>query len=456
MNGSKKSSVASSSVYMSANENIELESIPASSSDLQKHIKSESHSEKINEAKDEVETEIDAEDVATPLLSQPTETPQIPMSPSDLARMEEIENTFTIDEFTINYREEDNKEGVSLVGDVDRAESQQERTQIVEMLLRILELSRDYIEFVLAGIFLFLFLIFMVGVLPKCFHSLYYDEYALSRSGLTGRVDDTQVYEPGWHFMSPWNEWIKFHKTAHAIRLNDLKVFTTDQLMVKVSFSLYYFLEKNSIGKLYRTLGEKYKTVIHKVCLSEIINTAQTFSIEDFRTNRYTVKNTLKARLSDRLRTDYGINLFDLYFDRINFDKVINDLNLKRVMNQILNEKAEFEKLTAVTYKETDVLVNILNNEALVIKQDATNNGSLGVMKIEQAKYDRIIESTHIEGLKNNFESLNIADLQHKMSFCWVNSLVYNQKIKYYPNNRVNETDIAGYSAFNAAMSLML
>jgi len=239
---------------MSANENIELESVPASSSDLHRHIKSESHAETINETRDE------DEDVATPLLSQPSGPAQIPMSASDLDRMEEIETTFAID---TTYREIDNKEGVSLVGsgDVDNVESQ-ERPQATEMLLRLKELAQDYIEFVIGGVLLFLLMIVAVVVLPKYFHSLYYDEYALARSGLTGRVDDSYVYEPGWHFMSPWNEWInsyvyepgwhfmspwnewiKFYKTAHAVRLNDLKVYTTDQLMVKASFGIYYFLE---------------------------------------------------------------------------------------------------------------------------------------------------------------------------------------------------------------------
>ncbi len=235
MDDSKKSSVASSSLYMSANENIELESVPASSSDLHRHIKSESLAETINETRDE------DEDVVTPLLSQPSGPAQIPMSASDLDRMEEIETTFAID---TTYREIDNKEGVSLVGsgDVDNVESQ-ERPQATEMLLRLKELAQDYIEFVIGGVLLFLLMIVAVVVLPKCFHSLYYDEYALARSGLTGRVDDSYVYEPGWHFMSPWNEWIKFYKTAHAVRLNDLKVYTTDQLMVKASFGIYYFLE---------------------------------------------------------------------------------------------------------------------------------------------------------------------------------------------------------------------
>ncbi len=187
-----------------------------------------------------------------------------------------------------------------------------------------------------------------------------------------------------------------------------------------------------------------------------MINLAQAFSIEDFRTKRASIKRTIKSRLTDRLKTDYGIRLFDIYLDSVKFDKVINDLNLKRVINDILNEKEEFVKEIELTYAETQVLVTDLNNKAAVLTENANNNATLGVMRAEKANYDRIIESAHIIGLKENFDGLNIVDNKHKMSFCWVNSLVYNEKIKYHQNNRVNETNISGFSAFSAAMSMML
>ncbi len=215
---------------MSANEDIELESLQASSNHLQKIAKNDPHAETINEIKEEA-------DVETPLLQQTSDPSRIPISPSDLSRMEIIETTFTID------NENDDKEAVSLIGDPENLQPEDSRSQLAEILLRIKELAQDYIEFVIGGVVLFLLMIIILVILPQCFHSLYFDEYALSRSSLTGRVDDTYVYEPGWHFVSPWNEWIKFYKTAHAVRLNDLNVYTTDQLLVKASFSIYYFLE---------------------------------------------------------------------------------------------------------------------------------------------------------------------------------------------------------------------
>jgi len=37
--------------------------------------------------------------------------------------------------------------------------------------------------------------------------------------------------------------WIKFQKTAHTIRFNELPLFTTDKLQVNASFTIFYFLK---------------------------------------------------------------------------------------------------------------------------------------------------------------------------------------------------------------------
>lgn len=470
MDGSKKSSFTSSNTFMSANEDIEMDSMPASTSDLNKFIKRESKAETINEEIKETEMAVDENvDVDTPLLlggvqMDENNTP-IPMSPSDLDRLAEIEQTFQING---DYRDEQvslvHSMATSVDNNLDNIESQQRpinRNQSIEMFLtvqflRLVELARDYWKFVIAGVLLAVFSLVALVLLPKCFHSLYYDEYALARSSLTGKVDDKWVYEPGWHLMSPFNEWIIFKKTVHSVQLNNLQVYTTDQLMVKTSFEIYYFLDKDSIGKLYRKLGDQYRVTIYKVCLSSVINSAQEFSISQFRSNRNEIKNHIKSRLTTKLRDEYGIEVFDLYLKDIDFDRVINALNLKRIMNVIWNEKALADKKTAIIYAETDVLVVALRNEAFEITENANNKGEFEVMKIEQTNYDRSLEMTHIEGLKANLEGLDIEDVKHKMSFCWVNSLVYNDKIRMYQNNRVNETSVVGYGAFNAAVSMML
>ena len=57
------------------------------------------------------------------------------------------------------------------------------------------------------------------------------------------------------------------------------------------------FVSKNQIGKLYRNHGSEYHEVIYKVCKNEVLNQAQTFSLDDFRKNRPAIKESIKEKL---------------------------------------------------------------------------------------------------------------------------------------------------------------
>lgn len=101
------------------------------------------------------------------------DTALLPMSPSGLERNQEIDETFGVDG---DFETEVNSllEG----GEVPTSEhaERQSNALFVEMFRRILELGRDYIEFVIFGFIMLLLLFLGVFVLPNCFHSLYYDE----------------------------------------------------------------------------------------------------------------------------------------------------------------------------------------------------------------------------------------------------------------------------------------
>lgn len=471
----KKSSITSGSEYMSANE-IEMTSMKESSSDLQKSTlkPSESKHETINEdildetineaAKEESTTEDkdkeekdDEVDEETPLFNK---TEDIPISPSTELRNEEIETTFSVPDYYEPEGEpgEENEllesvRGSRQIEQLEIEESQSPRDLILE---RLMSVFKDYMVFVIVGALLVVFFLFAIMVLPKCFFSLYYDEYALSRSTFTGKVDDTLVYEPGWYIMSPFNEWIKFKKSIHSIKMNNLRVFTTDQLMVQINIAVYYFLDKEKIGKLYRMLGSDYEKTIFHVSKSELLNAAQEFSISDFRSHRTHVKNYLKTKLKRKLKDDYGIDMFEIYLEKISFDKLINNINLKNVMNQILNEKAEHEKATALVYKNTQVQVIKLKNLAREINSMAIQNGTYGIINPEKANFDKIIELQHIAGLKNNTDGLGFTDQKKKISFCWMNSLVYNDKIIFFDSESTNPNAESELTPYNNGLSLSI
>jgi len=455
---SKKSSLTSGSVYMSANE-IELGSMKESSSDLNKQPpKSDSHTEKIDEVNEEttnvaVVSFVEEGDDRTEPNEQDTllQTPeaQIPISASQEIRSQEIETTFTVQPDLDSSEEE-------IETLLNHPNNEEQRSPAADVLLRMRELFADYAIFIVGAFFLLLFFIFLVGILPHCFHSLYYDEYALSKSSLTGKVDDKEVYGPGWHFMSPFNEWIKFRKTEHTVRIMNVEIYTTDQLMVRLSMAIYYFLDKKNIGKLYRTLGSSYVPTIYNVCKSEMINLAHEFSIVDFRTRRAYIKTYLKKGINKKLKEKYGINLFDVFLEQIQFDKTINNINLKNVMNDIYNEKAMADKDTAVAYQETKVIVKRLQNEARAVTSVAKLNSTYEVLKIEKAQYDRVIELTHCDGLSNNYKELGFDSQVNKISFCWMNQLVYNEKIRFHTPTAAHTKGNDSQALYSSLISLSL
>lgn len=305
-------------------------------------------------------------------------------------------------------------------------------------------------------IFIATSLILIMSVAPHFFFTLEYDQYALARNKWTGTLDDKHVYEPGWYILLPWKEWIIFQKTVHTISLNKIDIYSTDQMKMKISFLVYYFLDKRHIGKLYRAHAMDYHQVVYKVCQSEIINHAQKFSIKQFRTIRPEIQQFISDELTDRLSRDYGVTLYRFFLNEIQFDKVINDINLQSILNNIYNEKAEYDKNTAIALTETERQVKEYKNLARIINVSARLNGTYGVTKLAEADYDRVIQLEHSENLSKNYKGLDITDDASKMSYCWMNSLVYNKKIKFYEPSQDQQTSKQPDSPYFDPISIMV
>lgn len=462
---SKKSSLTSGSVYASAEDEIEIEMADlkqSNHSDLNKFIKnSESHPEGILESENEdneskevdtgfgkeeekdigpVEQEEEEEEQSEdkPLLEETT--PLTGVQPD--TEVDASSNENLTDEEDLEVQRE------LLAQNTEEVPTNTLRSRLEGLSS---EMKEKLMIAAFVGIAIPIFILTAI-VLSNCFLSLYYDEYALARSTLTNKVDDKTVYGPGWHFVSPFTEWIKFYKTVHTINFKGLEISTTDQLKVTASFAIYYFLDKEKIGKIYRTHDIHYGQVIYRICKSSLINHAQEFAIKDFRSRRMEIKTYLKEKIKLRLKEE-GINLFNIYMEEISFDKLINEINLKSIMNKIYNEKAEAEKTTALIHKQTEVEVTVYKNKARAAYGIAKQNGTYGTLQPEKTNYERTVELVHIKGLKESMDGLGFSSLKEKISFCWYNSLVYNDKIKYWHPNDFNKVD-SPLSPYNNHMSI--
>ena len=169
------------------------------------------------------------------------------------------------------------------------------------------------------------------------------------------------------------------------------------------------------------------------------MNAGQTFSITDYRSKRFHIRRILKEKLTRRLRSDYYVNVLDIYFDELNFDTEINQINLLRTISLIINEKAEHEKTTQITIAETNLQVNKLKNEAYLVLETAKSKTENEVLKIVEKDAEVKIEFENLQGMSKNMQDLNFYKnsgatqpkdtLQRIISYCYLTSLIHSNNV---------------------------
>ena len=176
------------------------------------------------------------------------------------------------------------------------------------------------------------------------------------------------------------------------------------------------------------------------------MNEGQKFSIEDFKTKRSKIKEYLKEKLAARLKKDYLMDLFDLYFSDLKFTPEIDKLNLLRMLNGIYNEKAIYERITNVTIAETKLQIESIKNEARLILSQAEANAYNETLKKEKINYEFRLEWAHSNMLNNSLDQLGFYQQDKQtvnkqfiskriLSFCYLSSLINHDKLVFYSRN---------------------
>lgn len=192
--------------------------------------------------------------------------------------------------------------------------------------------------------------------------------------------------------------------------------------------------------KFYRKFGNGYKKILHSICKSELLNFGLKFSIDDFRTNRVKIRTYLKEKLKQKLENEYLVDFFELYFDKIKFTSEINRLNLLRMLNGIYNERAVYDKQSNLTRAETELQVQIFKNKANEILEKAKTEANNLVIKKQETDSIVRLEFVHLNGLNTSVYGLDLFksykpiqssnETQKVLSFCYLNSLINNDKIR--------------------------
>lgn len=176
------------------------------------------------------------------------------------------------------------------------------------------------------------------------------------------------------------------------------------------------------------------------------MNEGSKFSIVDYRTKRLHVRSYLKERIAKKLQDFYYVKLFDLYMDKLEFLKEINDLNLLVMLNGIYNEKEGAVKKEKVVVAETNNLVNSIKNEASLVLKTAELEANFTKIKIEEINSEQKLEFTYLKVIDKSLKELKFKqpsqaisrnESQRILSFCYLSSLTNtNTTVNYYSPNK--------------------
>ncbi|CAF0715865.1 unnamed protein product [Brachionus calyciflorus] len=282
----------------------------------------------------------------------------------------------------------------------------------------------------------------MIFAINSFLYPVEYHEIGIVESKITGKLHD-EAFNSGLNFYYPWFNLITFDRTVQSIELNETKIFSTDKLQIRVWFKVYYKLNPKKLVEFYRKFGKDYSNLLRSICQSELQILGQKFSIDTYRTSRLRVRSYFTENLKKRLENDYMISFFNLYMDTIKFTKEINRLNLVRVLTDISKEKAEHEKTTNLTVVETVRQVRFLKNQAKEIIESAKLKAKNQVLKMSQIDFDYKLELAHLDGFSKSIAQLNLNrksqnDTQKALSFCYLSSLINNEKVRIIqPNDQI-------------------
>jgi hypothetical protein len=174
------------------------------------------------------------------------------------------------------------------------------------------------------------------------------------------------------------------------------------------------------------------------------MNSGVAFSLDEYRKNRTEIRVFLREKLRATLESKYHVKMLDLYMGRIVFSRTIDNLNLLRMLNGIFNEQASYVKETNLIRAETNMKINELKNEVKYTIASAQSNAENQITKLGKINKYRTLELAHLTGLNNSLNQLsfNVAagqkvDIQKAMSFCYANSLVNNENVRFIDTNKL-------------------
>jgi regulator of protease activity HflC (stomatin/prohibitin superfamily) len=147
-----------------------------------------------------------------------------------------------------------------------------------------------------AGLFVYFF-----G--SRMFWTVQPGERAIVFKPYTIGLDKTNVYEPGFHVIAPWNKMI-IYNIMEQTREERMEVLDKNSLSISMDVSIRYNPIYKKIGDLHETFGQNYSDVlIIPEVRSAVRSVTGRYTAEEiFSTKRMEVENTIKEETAKILK----------------------------------------------------------------------------------------------------------------------------------------------------------
>lgn len=303
----------------------------------------------------------------------------------------------------------------------------------------------------IVGIVLAVIALLVLILIPISFADLHYYEYGFLKRKSTGSVNLDKVYGPGGrHFVGPDYEFKVFPADAHVLDLDRVAVFASDRLEVYITVSMQYFLRKDQLTNLHKQYDIYYDSILQKNALDALKVAATGFSTREFISDRSRIETHLRKAVKDRLggkcceqscvapfvceegcktystcsENDKGFFTEVRYFQlkSVGIPGDVESRFLKALTLQEETEKEKFLQEAKVVEKETEKLVNEIENTAAEISQNATAQSNLIGSKA-QAEATKVVETARSKGLADLYDRLGITAVDQKSSFDYLRTI---------------------------------
>lgn len=160
----------------------------------------------------------------------------------------------------------------------------------------------------------------------------------------------SEIYDEGLHIIFPWDK-MYIYNTRLQNQVDTMQILTAEGLTVNVEFSYRYYLEKDSIPAIHKSLGVNYadsfvKPEVEAASMAIIGN----FSPEQlYKMSTLIIQSTIKYYLSKQL-LEQNIVMDDYLIRRISLPNIVSSaIEQKIVAEQLVYE---FEYKLAIEQKE--------------------------------------------------------------------------------------------------------